>query len=606
MQSQDWAGLSGCSRQLRDVVHTSVKAITVNTDEDVAAVLKGNWSNLSLIKMQPAPLTDIGSIVHRPNGSNFEISASFHAKYSRQHANPLLRLRSLTERSAYIVKATAQQSQLNNSQLHRPFVAAFSNLHKGWGQTDSLLINISCHADQLIEDLTVYDWPNVKRLVLANNQLGSSAVEHLARGSWPQLEQLDLSRNQLDKAAMIALLHGSWPSLVELSLDANPALDASAISVIAQAPSWTALSSLSLSRIKISSGSARSILLMHRCLKSLDLSYTKIDVAGLSELFAKPWSQLHTLELEGNSLQADVIATLLSVSLICQSLSVNYRFILFLVALPKLKVLRLSGNRLDADAARLVARGKWPQLQHLALNRNNLDTAAMAFLAKGKWPALSILDLDSNDIGTLGLELLMAGQWPQLCHLTLGFSSVTEANWSLLNHAPTSMTGSKNKLVNFTASRRLTSLTSHECVWPKLQGVLFMQSITWAPRFAAASVYQEQENKVKSVATNTEFITRPDAPTGIRVPGCGGPVARTSSHLATAKDKSKPTGIKVVGWCTVACLSMWCVKEVCRYTRGKRLLTSVVNFFRSELICVYSAWRDRLCAVPRCKDTFTE
>ena len=548
--SQDSAALSCCSRQLRGVIHSSVKAITVKTDRDVAAVLEGNWSNLGLIKMRPSVLSENGSMVHRPEGNNFEVLASLHATYPRQYATPFVGLHSTNNATAYIVKVTAQQSQLDqHSQLHRLFAAAFSNLQNaGWGQTDSLRINIRCHADQLIEHLTVSDWPNMQRLVLSHNQLGSPAVEHLPRGSWPQLKELDLGGNQLDKAAMTALLHGKWPSLVGLSLNANPALDASAIAVIAQAPRWAALSRLSLSKIKISSGSARSILLMHGCLESLNLSYTNIDAAGLSELFAKPWPQLQYLRLEGNSLQADAIATLVSVSL------------------PRLTVLRLSQNRLDVNAARLLATGEW-QLQHLTLNQNNLDTAAMAFLATGKWPALFSLDLHDNNIGVLGLEPLMAGQWPQLQRLTLNFGSVTEANWRLLNLAPSTMPSSmgRNKFASVSFSRHLTV---DECIWPKLKSVRFMQT----PIFAV-SVYQGQDNKVavKSVEANTDLLTRPDAPTSTRVLGCGGQVAKTSSREATpnALDKSTPTWIEVLGWCTIACLSICFVRKVCYYTSSK-------------------------------------
>ena len=441
-------------------------------------------------------------MVHRPEGDNFEVLASLHAQFLRQYAAPRLGLHSPNKTTAYIVKTTAPQSQLNqHSQLHQLFAAAFSDLHNaGWGQTNSLLISINCHADQLIEHLIVYDWPNMQRLVLSHSQLGSLAVEHLARGSWPQLKQLDLSRNQLDKASMTALLRGKWPSLAGLSLNANPVLDASAFAVIAQAPWWAALSRLNLSQIKISSVSARSILLMHKRLESLNLGYTNIDVAGLSELFAKPWPQLHCMHLEGNSLQADAIATLLSESL------------------PRLTSLNFSDNRLDVDAARLLATGKWPQLRYLILNHNNLDTAAMAFIAKGKWPALFSLNLHDNDTGVLGLEPLMAGQWPQLQYLTLDCGSVTEANWKLLNLAPPTMPSSMDRFGNFPVSRHLTV---HECIWPKLKTVRFMQSLKFAK---PVSVYLGQETKVavKSVGANTNLLTRPDAPTNTSVSGCGG------------------------------------------------------------------------------------
>lgn len=230
LHSQDWAGLSGCSRQLRDVIHSSVKAITVRTEVDVTAVLNGNWSKLSLVKTQPSSHTGHESRLDRPQGSNFGVVAFFHASCVRQDSAPLLRFHS-SDTTAYIVKATAQQSQLHHhSQLHQIFAAAFSNFQNaGRGQTHSLRISISCHADQLIEHLTLYDWSNMRHLNLSYNQLGSAAVEHLARGSWPQLKQLDLSKNQLDKAAMTALLRGGWPSLVDSVLCAEQHVNSSPI-----------------------------------------------------------------------------------------------------------------------------------------------------------------------------------------------------------------------------------------------------------------------------------------------------------------------------------------------------------------------------------------
>ena len=313
--------------------------------------------------------------------------------------------------------------------------------------------------------------------------------------------------------------------------------------------------------------SARSILLTHKRLESLDLSCTDIDAAGLSEIFAKPWPKLQQLVLVGNSLQADAIAALLSVSL------------------PMLNALTFSQNRLDVNAALLLSVGKWPKLRYLTLNHNNPDTAAMAFLAKGKWPALLWLDLHDNHIGILGLELLMAGQWRQLRSLTLDFGSVTEADWRLLNLAPSTMPSSMNKFGYLVVSRQLTV---HDCIWPNLKAVEFKHTQECA---AAARVYQEQDNKVvvNSVGTNTELLTRLGGSTSARVSG-----------------KSNPTGIEVVGWCTVACLSIWFVKEVCRYTRSKRLLTTAVNFFLSETTSVYAVWRDTLCVAPRCKDMLTE
>ena len=246
-------------------------------------------------------------------------------------------------------------------------------------------------------------------------------------------------------------------------------------------------------------------------------------------------------------MQADAIAPLVSVSL------------------PGLAVLRFSHNRLDVDAAKLLATGTWPQLLQLTLDHNSLDTAAMAFLAKGNWPALSYLDLHDNSIGTLGLELVMAGQWPQLRHLSLDSGSVTEANCRLLKLAPSEVPSSMDKFGSFAVSRQLTA---REYIWPKLLAVEFKHT----PKCAAAtSVYQEQGNRVavKSVGTNTELLTRLGGSTTARVSGYGGQVAKTSCLATSTLDKSRPTWIEVVGWCTIVCVSICLVQEACCYTCSK-------------------------------------
>ena len=48
---RDWTAISGCNRQLRQFIHSSVQTVTVNTQQDVSAVLKGSWLQLALIKV---------------------------------------------------------------------------------------------------------------------------------------------------------------------------------------------------------------------------------------------------------------------------------------------------------------------------------------------------------------------------------------------------------------------------------------------------------------------------------------------------------------------------------------------------------------------------
>ena len=49
LDSKAWAAVLGCNRQLRQLVQHRAKTITVNSTEDVAALVKRNWLQLSLI-----------------------------------------------------------------------------------------------------------------------------------------------------------------------------------------------------------------------------------------------------------------------------------------------------------------------------------------------------------------------------------------------------------------------------------------------------------------------------------------------------------------------------------------------------------------------------
>lgn len=369
-------------------MHSSVKAITVEAEQDIAAVLAGNWPQLSLIKMQPTAQA-VSHRVRRLQGDNnsLQVVALLHATPLRQEP-PLYGLRQQQHLTAFLVTPAAQQHQLTQH-----MAAAFSNLQKsGWQQADRLTVHVkNSEGNQVIAQVVMFDWSDVTSLNLADSTLGSAAVEQLAKGAWSKLKQLNLGRNQLDKAAMTALCSRKWPSLAELKLDSNSSIGAAALSVLAQAPSWDLLTSLSLAHVHLDIACASSLVPMHSHVRTLDLSFTSLDTAVLSELFSVSWPQLECLILEGNGLQADAIAALV------------------LVSLPSLEILDLSANRLDAAAARHLATGAWPELRQLTLVDNCLDNAAMVLLAKAQWPALYSMTLDNNDISDLGLEKNLNG-----------------------------------------------------------------------------------------------------------------------------------------------------------------------------------------------------
>lgn len=58
---------------------------------------------------------------------------------------------------------------------------------------------------------------------------------------------------------------------------------------------------------------------------------------------------------------------------------------------PRISVLDLSNNNLDAAAASALAQGSWPALKVLDLGSNQMDVAACSHIADGDWPVLQVL-----------------------------------------------------------------------------------------------------------------------------------------------------------------------------------------------------------------------
>ena len=195
---------------------------------------------------------------------------------------------------------------------------------------------------------------------------------------------------------------------------------------------------LSLANNKLDSSCLCRVALLHDRLQTLDLPFTKIDTAALTQYASVPWQRLRFLILVGNMLTEDAIASLISAEI------------------PNLTSFDLENSKLNAAAARCVAKGNWPKLTP-KLQNNKIDGTAMASLARGQWPKLGHLSLSGNTISVLGLELLMAAQWPNMNGLTLDRSNVTVATWALLN-LPLPAPNRKRGCGFFSASRVLSDI----------------------------------------------------------------------------------------------------------------------------------------------------
>lgn len=161
----------------------------------------------------------------------------------------------------------------------------------------------------------------------------------------------------------------------QLGFELKFSLGADAIALIPKAAAWASLSKLSLARIKLDSPCSQSIVLLHDQLQGLNLAFTHVDTAGMSQLASQAWPRLLVLVPKRNRLTADAVASLA------------------LAAIPNLEDLNLAHNNLSTNAARHLSRSAWIKLCHLSLHDNMFDDTAMAFLAKGHWPNLRCVTL---------------------------------------------------------------------------------------------------------------------------------------------------------------------------------------------------------------------
>ena len=383
MSSRDWAAISGCSRQLRQFIHSSAQTITVHTQQDVAAVLKGSWPQLALIKVdQTSWPTNAELVPQSPLHSTFtlQLLASFQVAQHTQCAlgqstHPSAWQVQLAPRAlVYVVKPWAVQRQPGQH-----VAAALAGLRSsGWRPVS----NMTGPAD-----LILY------------STLDSVTVRQLLTDLPPHPKSLCLKGVYLDEGVMNALTSVDWPLLKSLYVDEDWLLDAAAIATIANAPSCALLAELRRAHVKLDSAGTRSLTLLHDCLHRLSLAFSGMDEAAMTQLFSAPWPQLQHLAVIGNTMTADTVAQLVS------------------VPMPKLIMLRLE-NKLTAAAIRHLAQGKWPKLKGLALCSNPLHGTAIEYLLKGSWPKLSRLWLEGTHTGNLIFELLPASQWRQLKAIT--------------------------------------------------------------------------------------------------------------------------------------------------------------------------------------------
>ena len=408
------ATLLGCSRQLRDYVHSITRKVVVRNSEHVANLLNRHWpvDQLAVIVLRTTPdQRPSQQPYHGDDASTTQarmVGSSVSGKFPRV---------------LFLVRQEHQQH------FHQPcqFSLALSHLHKPQlaKRIERLVFrHANLQADH-IAYLVSADLPALRQLDLSGNQLDAAATACIAKGRWPcGLNHLDVSMCDLDTDALACLVTGDWPDLHTLHLSANPRLDSTAMALLSTS-NWRTLGRLYIRCTALNSMSIRGVrfLTCHqlagRGLYQLDLRWAGLDATAVAELALADLSQLRMLYMGGNDLGADGVAALVSAQLPC------------------LEILGLSTNKLDAAAAEQLSKGNWLHLRTLSLADNLLDNAAMQHVALGNW-RLSSLKLCGNPMDVNGVLHLNCA-YRKLKTLYLDASLFDATLWDIFELDATSM-----------------------------------------------------------------------------------------------------------------------------------------------------------------------
>lgn len=176
---------------LQHVIHSSVISLSVQ-ESDVKAVLKMDWPQLALLKVQPLVCFAFRQKMPVLKNSKLQLIAYLESTEGLQR------------HAAFITSAKPQVDQ------HTNVAVAFNQLRRlGWQEVFSLTIIMLSQAESVLAQMAQCEWPCLRRLSVPNSRLGHAALTQLATCSWPKLQELDLNFSHLDEAGMPALVQGS-------------------------------------------------------------------------------------------------------------------------------------------------------------------------------------------------------------------------------------------------------------------------------------------------------------------------------------------------------------------------------------------------------------
>ena len=442
--------LSATSRDMRKLVHSLVTVITVQHEEDIACLLRGNWSQLGMII-----LPDRGICYYRSSVSmrpGFELLGRIDLSCSIGHVDVAFLLKS----SQHLTNTAYASNQLAVKPLERL-------LQEDWSALTQLKISYlksSAMAAPVIAMLSKGSWPLLTSIDLTGSILDVKSICHLIKGKWTALKHLDLTSTQLDTETVRQLVEGQWPALQRLRLSLNPLMDAVTISQLAKAD-CPLLDDLSLEYMPLGAAAARELVkLQLPCLRFLGLGSAKMDIAAMSELSKADWPVLWYLNLSCNNLCVGAVVNLVQAHL------------------PGLASLFLRDAGLDSAAMECMIQGNWPQLQQLHLSDNRLDVKALKRLVKGNWKKLYMLSMQHNMLGKQAIKELIKGKWPLLQCLSIDYSVFNKRNAVMLSIHPDQLENfdhvkksSNSFMVPLVRDREVAPTRACRELWPSLKQV---------------------------------------------------------------------------------------------------------------------------------------
>jgi hypothetical protein len=258
-----------------------------------------------------------------------------------------------------------------------------------WERLEELVLEGADANDATLEALAATHMPAVCSLELGRERLAAAGLRSLASAGW-RLRRLHLERTELGDEGAAALAAVPLSGLRVLHLDSFD-LTAAGLAALAGAPWFAGLEELYLSwaRLEVGDTSAAIAAVAQGgvALRALDIQHTEISAAGLASLLRCRWPALEALRVTNISGRVDFADAALA--------GASFD------GLARLAFLDLSGLRLGAAGARLLAGTRWEQLRALGLAGTGLDDAAVAALAPAgpaAWPRLACLNLWANSV----------------------------------------------------------------------------------------------------------------------------------------------------------------------------------------------------------------